>query len=82
MKHGHIKKPDGRWNYNNAIDALAAHARMDRQTFLDMHPVEFVANHSVEHSLMYLLPRCVVYDYRGILHDTHRYLFNMYARRW
>jgi len=42
--NGRIMKPEGkrRWSHADAVAALAAYARKDEETFLLMHPVDYI----------------------------------------
>jgi hypothetical protein len=79
---GRITKPAGvtRWSHDTAIDSLAEYGRISRETLLATHPVDYIVlNMYNTSSILRLLPKEVVYSYRGPYRNTHAYLFNRYA---
>lgn len=76
-KNGRMKKPEGkrRWSHADAVTALAAYARKDTETFLQMHPVDFIIQYLDLMQVKRLLPREVMYGYRGPYRKTFPWIW-------
>ena len=76
--NGRIMKPEGkrRWSHADAVTALAAYARKDKETFLLMHPVDYIIQSLDDVYVKRLLPKEVVWGYRGPCRQTHPWIWN------
>ena len=75
---GKIQKPDGkrRWNHADAISALAAYARKDTATFLQLDPVEYILQYLGDVYVKRLRPKEVMWGYRGPYRQTHPWIWS------